>query len=238
VKAGPFHFYLETTMATKSRSSRKQSPGAQELLALELQEIHSAETQLSRLLPRLGKAAQADKLRQMFEQRQEQGNRLIEELDSAFDELEQSPGRKKNAAAEGLITDVREHVQELAEGPALDSVLIAGVQKIEHYCVAAWGTARSLAEAVEQQDVVKSMQRALQEGKKMDEALTQLAEKEITPQLLQAAANEDESDDDDDSDDDANDDVEATESNEDEDGKGASPARKRRGGESQRRSAR
>ncbi len=185
-------------MAAKRQSSRtrKESPTCNELLVLELQEIHSAENQLARVLPRLMKAAQSQKLQQMLQQREEQGGRLIEEIESALEEMDESPGRKKNVAAEGLINDAREHVQELEQGPALDDVLIAAVQKTEHYCVAAWGTARSLAQANGQKSVVRSMERALEEGKKLDQQLTQLAEEEVTPALMsEESGNEDASDD-------------------------------------------
>lgn len=174
-------------MAAKSKSSgrsRKESPDGTELLVLELQEIYSAENQLARVLPRLAKAAQSDKLRQMFEQRQEEGERIIEGIEASFEELEESPGRKKNVAAEGLINDAREHVQEIEQGPALDAVLIGAMQKTEHYCIAAWGTARSLAQAMSQKTAAKTMERALKEGKALDDQLTELAEKEITPALL------------------------------------------------------
>jgi ferritin-like metal-binding protein YciE len=182
-------------MATKRKSSgrsKKESPDANELLVLELQEIHSAEAQLSRMLPRLAKAVDSETLKQMLEERLAQGERLIQEVDSVLEELDESPGRKKNVAAEGLINDAREHVQEIQAGPALDTVLIASVQKTEHYCIAAWGTARALAEAVGQKNASRSMERALKEGKALDEKLTQLAEKEITPSLLAQASGEDE----------------------------------------------
>jgi len=173
-------------MATQktSRRSRKSSPDSTELLVMELQQIHSAETQLSRVLPRLSKAAESEPLRKLIEQRQEQGERLIEQLEAAFDELEESPGRKRNVAAEGLINDAREHAQEIESGPALDAVLIASLQKTEHYCIAAWGTARSLAQAGDAKTAARAMENALKEGKSLDERLTQLAEKEITPALL------------------------------------------------------
>lgn len=190
-------------MATKSKSSkrsskgsskraRKESPDATELLQLELQEIHSAENQLARMLPRIVKASESEKLQQMLEERQQQGERLIQELETVFDEMEASPGRKKNVAAEGLINDIREHIQEIEQGPALDAVLIAAIQKTEHYCIAAWGTARSLAQAVGEESTVEAMERALKEGKTMDEQLTKLAEQEITPQLLAEEAEEEE----------------------------------------------
>jgi len=174
-------------MAAKRKSSgrsKKESPDGMGLLGMELQEIHSAENQLSRVLPRLAKVVESNTLRQMLEERLSQGERLIEEVDSALEELEMTPGRKKNVAAEGLVSDVREHVQEIEGGPALDAVIIASMQKTEHYCIAAWGTAKALAEATGQKTVVKAMDRALKEGKQVDEKLTQLAESEINPAVI------------------------------------------------------
>jgi ferritin-like metal-binding protein YciE len=193
---------------SSSRQSRSQSAGAQALLTMELQQIHSAETQLSRVLPRLVKSVQSEKLKRLLGRRQEEGERLVEEVESALDELESSPGRRKNVAAEGLINDAREHVQEIEDGPALDAVLIAAIQKTEHYCIAAWGTARALAQTAEQKATVKAMERALKEGKSLDEELTRLAESEINPQLQAGASEEEDEDEDEDEDDDEEDEAE------------------------------
>jgi ferritin-like metal-binding protein YciE len=173
-------------MASKRKSTKqsKQSYSGSELIVLELQEIHSAETQLSRVLPRLAKAVESDKLREMIEERLTEGETLISDVEAALEALEASPGRKKNVAAEGLINDAREHVQEIEAGPALDTVLIGAIQKTEHYCIAAWGTVRALAEATGLQDAAQAMERALNEGKAYDERLTELAESEVTPALL------------------------------------------------------
>jgi len=178
-------------MAAKRKSggrSRKESPDGMGLLGMELQEIHSAENQLSRVLPRLVKVVESNTLRQMLEERVTQGERLIQDVDSALEELEMTPGRKKNVAAEGLVSDVREHIQEIEAGPALDAVIIASMQKTEHYCIAAWGTAKALAEATGQKTVVKAMDRALKEGKQVDEQLTQLAESEVNPAVIAQGA--------------------------------------------------
>jgi ferritin-like metal-binding protein YciE len=109
--------------------------------------------------------------------------------------LDGSPGRRKNVAAEGLINDAREHVQEIEAGPALDAVLIGAIQKTEHYCIASWGTVKALAAALGEKDAARSMERALKEGKALDEQLSILAEKEVTPSLL-AQEGESEGDDD------------------------------------------
>jgi ferritin-like metal-binding protein YciE len=167
--------------------SRKESPDANELLTLELQEIHSAESQLSRVLPRLTRSIESEQLGKMLDERLTQGARLIEEIEAVFEEMEESPGRRKNVAAEGLINDAREHVQEIEAGAALDAVLIGAMQKTEHYCIAAWGTARALAQAVGQKSAVRAMDRALKEGGTFDDRLTKLAEKEVTPALLAMA---------------------------------------------------
>jgi len=176
-------------MATKARARRqsrseRESPDAGDLLILELQEIHSAETQLARQLPRLSKAVESATLREMLDERLEEGERIIGDIEDALEEVDASPGRRKNVAAEGLINDVREHVQEIERGPALDSVVIGSIQKTEHYCIAAWGTARALAQALEQKAAAGAMERALKEGGQYDEKLTELAEKEVTPALL------------------------------------------------------
>jgi ferritin-like metal-binding protein YciE len=170
--------------AKTSRNTRRESPDANALLVLELQEIHSAENQLARVLPRLSKTVQSEALRELLEERLEEGETIIKEIEAVFDELDESPGRKKNVAAEGLIADAREHVQEIEPGPALDAVLIGAIQKTEHYCIAAWGTAKALAQAVGQKTATRAMERALKEGGPFDERLTKLAQDEVTPALL------------------------------------------------------
>lgn len=130
----------------------------------------------------------------MLEQRLSEGERVFREVDSALEELEETPGRKRNLAAEGLINDVREHVQEIEPGPALDAVLIAALQKVEHYCIAAWGTAKAVAQATGQKNAIKAMERALKEGAAFDEQLTRISEEEILPELLSGAEDQEETD--------------------------------------------
>jgi ferritin-like metal-binding protein YciE len=180
------------TKAKQSRRPRKESPDATKLLVLELQAIHNAESQLSRVIPKLSKATDSEQLGGMMDERLAEGEQIIKNIEAVFDEMDKSLGRKKNAAAEGLVNDAREHVQEIESGPSLDAVLIGAVQKTEHYCIAAWGTARALGQAVGQKTAVRAMDRALKEGAKFDERLTALAEKEITPALLSQRSEESE----------------------------------------------
>lgn len=184
---------------TTSRRSSGKSEGERsvhdgtELLAFELQQIRSAESQLSRVLPSLAEAVESEELRELLELRETQGKRILGELEAAFEELEENPPQKKNAAAEGLIEATQEHIREIEEGPALDAALIAGIQKVEHYCIAAWGTAKSLARATGHQTTVRAMEQELKDGKSLDEKLTELAENEITPALLAEELEDEES---------------------------------------------
>ena len=162
----------------------------EDLAARGLKEIHSAERELVRALPKLARTVQHDSVKQMLERRREMGEQLIEELDSIFDELEVRPGRTKNHTAEGLLADVTDHLDEIEDPAMRDAAMIAGVQKVLHYCVAAWGTSRSFGQLLGQQHVVDVMSRVLDEGKQMDEDLTQLAEGEVNPEML--AGEEDE----------------------------------------------
>jgi ferritin-like metal-binding protein YciE len=162
----------------------------QDLLTQEIKEIHSAERQLSRALPKLGKAAGSEKLREMLQRRREQGAILIEALDDALEEMEVSKARVKNVAVEGLIEDANQHVEEIDDKKILDAALIGAVQKIEHYCIAAWGTTRSMGQLFGQQKVVEAMERALEEGKRYDEEMTELAESEVNPAMLESEEEE------------------------------------------------
>jgi ferritin-like metal-binding protein YciE len=167
----------------------------EDLLATELKEIHSAERQLSRVIPRLSKKASSERLRELLDERLEQGERLIEEIESCLEEMETPKARPKNLAAEGLIEDVSEHMQEIEEDSLIDPFLIAAVQKIEHYCIAAWGTAAAMGRLLEQENVVKTMEQVLKQGKRFDQELTKLAEEEINPQMMEATEGEEEGED-------------------------------------------
>src|SRR5436305_486353 len=95
----------------------------EDLMATELKEIYSAEKQLIRALPKLQKQVSSQRLRQMLDKRREQGTDLLEQLDDIFDEMQTRKGRAKNLAAEGLLEDMMQHVDEIDDERMLDAVL-------------------------------------------------------------------------------------------------------------------
>ncbi len=160
-----------------------QSP--QDLLTEELKAIHSAEIQVSEALQRLVQEVSNQRLRQSLERRLQQGEKLLQELEPALEELGGAKGEKNEAAA-GLIRLSERMLRELKSPEMRDAAAIGNVQKIQHYCIAAWGTAKAFGEALGQKEVVRAMERALQEGKRLDEELTALAEREVNPAMLEA----------------------------------------------------
>lgn len=186
-----------------AKKPARRNPEVQELLVEELREIYSAEKQLQRYMPRALKAIDADSVRERLQQRQDEGQRLTEALDRVFEELDASPGRKKNTAVEGLLADFQEHIQEIEQGPALDAVLVGGVQKLEHYCIAAWGTVKAWGQQLGHDTLVQAMQRAIDEGGRYDQDLTRLAVEEINPAMVADGEVETDASDDDDGGDEA-----------------------------------
>ena len=79
--------------------------------------------------------------------------------------------------------DIQAVVNALWKGGA-EAVTIAGLQKLEHYCIAAWGTVKSMAQECGEQQLAKAMERALEEGYEWDREMTRLAEQGINREAL------------------------------------------------------
>src|SRR4051794_11587181 len=166
----------------------------EDLLALELKQIHSAERQLSRALPRLARQVDSDRLREMLDRRREQGAGLIERIEDTLEEMQTTKARQKNIVAEALIEDVNEHLGDIEDDAMIDAFVLAAVQKTEHYCIAAWGTAAALARLLDEDEIVQTMEQALDEGKRLDSEMTKLAEEEINPRMIEDVEGEEEED--------------------------------------------
>jgi ferritin-like metal-binding protein YciE len=155
---------------------------AQELLSHVLHDIEDAETQASKALKQLAPQLEDSELRTLMQQRIEQGGRVLKAVQQGLRALGAEGGGEPNKAARGIIADARELVEE-AQSPQLkQSAAIAGVQYLEHYCIAAWGTVKALASEMGQQDLARAMDRALDEGKGLDRDLTRIAEGRVNRQ--------------------------------------------------------
>lgn len=157
-----------------------------ELLQDELKDLYNAETQIIKALPKMAKAASSPELRRAFERHLEETRRQVERLDQIGDELEMKMTGKKCKGMEGLIAEGRELMEEDLEEDALDAGLIGAAQKVEHYEIAAYGTARTHAEMLGYRRVAKLLQQTLNEEGATDKKLTQLAESVVNYEAVHA----------------------------------------------------
>ena len=151
------------------------------LFVEELRDLYSAENQLVKALPKMAKAASSDALRQGFEKHLEQTKGHVERLERIFQALGESPKGKTCKGMQGLIAEGSEATEEDYEGSLMDAALIGAAQRVEHYEIAGYGTVRSMAETLGEDDHVLLLEETLEEEKETDEKLTELA-KQINTQ--------------------------------------------------------
>lgn len=163
-----------------------QENSLQELYVEQLRDLYNAENQLVKALPKMAKAAQSEALRQGFEHHLEQTKGHVDRLEQIFGARDQSPKGRKCAGMEGLLEEGEEVIKEQSSSDALDAGLIASAQRVEHYEIAAYGTVRSFAELLGENEAVELLQQTLDEEKETDEKLTELS-KEVNAQAMGAA---------------------------------------------------
>ena len=150
--------------------------GLKELYIDELRDLYNAENQLVKALPKMAKAASSNELGQGFEEHLEQTKEHVQRLEQIFELLEESPKGKKCLGMEGLIKEGSEAMNEDFEGAVMDAALIGAAQRVEHYEIAAYGTARAFAEELGEAEHVALLEKTLVEEEETDEKLTKLSE--------------------------------------------------------------
>lgn len=146
-----------------------------ELLVEELKDLYNAETQLTKALPKMAKAASDRSLKSGFEEHLDQTHEHIARLDRAMELLDASPKGKTCKAMKGLIAEGEEKIKEDASPAVKDAALIGAAQKVEHYEIAGYGTVRTFAELLGEEEVVSLLQETLDEEAETDRKLTVLA---------------------------------------------------------------
>ena len=141
----------------------------------ELKDLYSAENQLLKALPKMAKAASSDQLRKGFEEHLEQTKGHVQRLEEIFQSLGESPKGKKCVGMEGLVKEGSEIMQEDFKDAVLDTGLIGAAQRVEHYEIAAYGTARELANVLGETEHASLLGETLNEEKETDDKLTKLA---------------------------------------------------------------
>jgi len=151
----------------------------------ELRDIYNAENQLLKALPKMAKTASSPELKQAFEDHLEQTREHVERLDEIFEKLDKKPTGKTCHAMKGLIEEGSEILEQEGAEHVIDAGLIAAAQKVEHYEIASYGTVRTWAEILGEEDAAELLQQTLDEEGETDKRLTELAEEIVN---VEAAA--------------------------------------------------
>ena len=147
----------------------------QELYIEELRDLYSAETQLTKALPKMAKAAQSSELKSAFQKHHTETEGQVDRLEQVFDEIGVKPTGKTCDAIMGILEEGKSIIEDYKGAPALDAGLIAAAQAVEHYEIARYGTLRTWAEELGYSGSVKLLQETLDQEEATDEALTELA---------------------------------------------------------------
>ena len=152
----------------------------EDLLHHELKDLYSAENQLVKALPKMAKAATNEELKAGFEEHLEQTRGHVERLEEIAGQIGKKLTGHKCKAMEGLVEEGAELIAEDAEDSVRDAGLIGAAQRVEHYEIAGYGTAKALALKLGHEDIAEILEQTLEEEKETDEKLTELADTAIT----------------------------------------------------------
>jgi len=169
----------------------RENPGLQEDLGVmnlqnlqdlykdTLKDLYSAEEQITKALPKMAEHASSPELKKAFQAHLKQTEEHIKRIEQIFQSLDGKPGGKKCKGMEGLIKEGDELMKENADPAVLDAGLIAAAQKVEHYEIAGYGTARTYAQMLGMEDHARLLDQTVNEEGDTDKKLTKLAEERI-----------------------------------------------------------
>src|SRR5689334_676849 len=146
-----------------------------DVLQEQLEDLHSAETQLVGALAKMAQAASSDPLREAFQHHLEETREHVKRVDEALGELGISSPTEVCKGMQGLIAEGEEIISMSGDPLAKDAALIAAAQRVEHYEIAAYGTARQIADDCGLDGIKDLMDQTLDEESQADKLLTKIA---------------------------------------------------------------
>jgi ferritin-like metal-binding protein YciE len=159
----------------------------EDLFLAEIEDLYDCEKRLTKALPKMAKASVSPELRRAFEAHLQETQGHVERLERVFSEMGKKPKAETCEAIKGLIEEGEEMISNTDESPVRDAGIIAAANRVEHYEIAAYGSARTFAQTLGLNSAVSLLGQTLEEEKKADMKLTQLAETKVNQEALRAA---------------------------------------------------
>ncbi|WP_181700245.1 ferritin-like domain-containing protein [Chthonobacter albigriseus] len=144
-----------------------------------LKDVYHAEKQILRALPKMAKTVTAPELRKALELHREETLRQVERLEQVFELLDKRARGEPCEAMQGLIEEAKSVMEEAEAPEVIDAGVLAASQAVEHYEISRYGTLIAWATQLGLKDAVPLLTETLEEEKKTDRLLTDIAEKQI-----------------------------------------------------------
>lgn len=171
---------IKKTAGSKKTLGNKGNSMLADFFADELKDVYWAEKHLVKTLPKMQKAATADKLKQAFADHLETTKGHVARLEEVFDLLGKKAQAKKCDAMAGITEEGAGIIEETEKGTATRDVgLILAAQKVEHYEIATYGGLTQLAKTLGYEGVAEILETTLAEEKEADSLLTEIAENNV-----------------------------------------------------------
>lgn len=147
-----------------------------ELYVQELKDLYDAENQITKALPKMMKQASSDELRSALEEHLEVTKEQARRIEQIFESMGERLKGQKCKGMQGVIEEGSELLKEAEDEDVRDAGIIASAQKVEHYEIASYGTVRTYAQLLGEDEAVELLQQTLDEEKEADQKLNGIAE--------------------------------------------------------------
>lgn len=159
--------------------TRTEFNSLEDLFIYEIEDLYDAEKRLAEALPKMVEVTSNTKLRATLTSHLNETQRQAERLEMIFQKLDREPERETCDAMKGLLKECQEVIDAKADDAVRDAAIIAAAQRVEHYEMAGYGTARNLARKIGQDEAADLLQQSLNEEGEADATLTLIAEEEV-----------------------------------------------------------
>ena len=150
-----------------------------DLFVNQIEDLYDAENRLTKALPKMADAAASSSLKQAFQSHLRETEGHVARLETIFREVKVDPKRETCEAMKGLISEGEDMIGATGDSDVKDAALIAAAQRVEHYEISGYGTARTIAQRLGLTDVAALLQQTLEEEKAADQKLTTIAESSV-----------------------------------------------------------
>lgn len=153
----------------------KEPKSLQDLYKMELADLYDAEQQIIKALPKMIDGATSEELKDALNEHLDVTKEQASRLEQIFEQMGEKPKREKCKGMQGVITEGSDLLEEIKDDDLRDAAIISAAQRVEHYEMAGYGTARTYAQLLGEDQAAKLLQQTLDEEKEADQKLTDLA---------------------------------------------------------------